>query len=586
MRLLIRLNLVLFFLAGASGAQNISGVYTSAGMGQSVCASWKAYLQGSMGDSVTSPLWITDGDGTFNDPHALNAVYTPGSSDILSRSVILSLTASRINSGAVVSDDMTLTITPSVPARPDVITGAPLIACPPLSGISLKINHDPAATNYVWSSLHPGVSFIPPSTADTQSVDLSPITTPEYVIYVTAFNLCGASPARAVHIKRVLKVSSVEGDVISCANSSKTYSCKRVEGAVSYKWKSTAGISFNGQTGPVITNDTSVNVSFSSNFKTGTISVAAMTPCLTGPFKTITVSDSLLVLGTVIGNTSVCPPGSQMYSILPVHGAEGYSWTLPSNTSGNSATNSVSVSFDSSFTGSGNLCVTATSICGITSVPACKEITKGPPVMPGIISGPAAGICSQTVNYSIETTPGISYNWQVPAGASIIGQRHGSSITVDIPSNMNTGRIRVSAVNNCGISPQQNLVVKGSPAKPPKIVSDIYPVYALSESVRFSSNIITTAAGCSYAWSYPSSATYISGQGTNNLVLNWGEESGSVILTATNSCGSSSNMYFVNINAKRETGNTNLQTDKPESVQAPDKTSSSFNLQAYPDAES
>src|SRR6185436_13339502 len=89
-----------------------------------------------------------------------------------------------------------------------------------------------------------------------------------------------------------------------------------------------------------------------------------------------------------------------------------------------------------------------------------------------------------------------------------------------------------------------------------------------------------------YAWSYPSSATYISGQGTNNLVLNWGEESGSVILTATNSCGSSSNMYFVNINAKRETGNTNLQTDKPESVQAPDKTSSSFNLQAYPDAES
>jgi len=68
-------------------------------------------------------------------------------------------------------------------------------------------------------------------------------------------------------------------------------------------------------------------------------------------------------------------------------------------------------------------------------------------------------------------------------------------------------------------------------------------------------------------------------------MLDWGDESGAVTLTATNSCGSSVKQNYVNIYAKREIDNTDQQSNSEKLRESEEKTAYSLNLQAYPDEE-
>ena len=56
-----------------------------AGVDQTVCMNEKVQLNGSVSGGATSGVWTTSGDGTFNDPTSLSAIYTQGSADQASR---------------------------------------------------------------------------------------------------------------------------------------------------------------------------------------------------------------------------------------------------------------------------------------------------------------------------------------------------------------------------------------------------------------------------------------------------------------------------------------------------------------------
>ena len=64
-------------------------------------------------------LWLTSGDGTFNDPTLLQPLYTPGTQDINNGNVILTMTIID-NDGYNYSDDMVLTFVhePKAPEKP------------------------------------------------------------------------------------------------------------------------------------------------------------------------------------------------------------------------------------------------------------------------------------------------------------------------------------------------------------------------------------------------------------------------------------------------------------------------------------
>jgi subtilisin-like proprotein convertase family protein len=88
-----------------------------AGPAQSVCASSPSVtLAGVIGGSATSATW-SGGTGTFNpNANTLNAIYTPGASEIIAGTATLTLTTNPSGPCSTVTDQVTITIYPAVTA--------------------------------------------------------------------------------------------------------------------------------------------------------------------------------------------------------------------------------------------------------------------------------------------------------------------------------------------------------------------------------------------------------------------------------------------------------------------------------------
>ncbi len=98
----------------------------SAGGDDSVCAGNTYLLAGTRGGGASSSTWTTLGDGLFSDPTIVNAVYTPGATDITNGTVMLIITTDNpAGPCAAVADSMNLRI--DAPAT--VIAGGPNGVC-------------------------------------------------------------------------------------------------------------------------------------------------------------------------------------------------------------------------------------------------------------------------------------------------------------------------------------------------------------------------------------------------------------------------------------------------------------------------
>lgn len=128
------------------------------------CAVGQYSLTGAASD-FTSVAWTTNGSGSFSDPANLNTTYTPGASDSLAGTVVLTLTATGdLECGyATHSDQLTLTIAP----LPYVEAGNNLNLC---AGETAPVN----ATTYhstaiQWITRGDG-TFVNPTLTATQYI--------------------------------------------------------------------------------------------------------------------------------------------------------------------------------------------------------------------------------------------------------------------------------------------------------------------------------------------------------------------------------------------------------------------------------
>ena len=67
------------------------GVIVNAGVDDEICSNSTFTMSGSIGGSASNAQWSTAGDGSFDDNTSLNAIYTPGPTDILNGSVLITL---------------------------------------------------------------------------------------------------------------------------------------------------------------------------------------------------------------------------------------------------------------------------------------------------------------------------------------------------------------------------------------------------------------------------------------------------------------------------------------------------------------
>ncbi|MDP1621242.1 MAG: T9SS type A sorting domain-containing protein [Bacteroidales bacterium] len=150
------------------------------------------------------------------------------------------------------------------------------------------------------------------------------------------------------------------------------------------------------------------------------------------------------------------------------------------------------------------------------------------PAAPGAITGNTAPCSGTNANYSVASVPGAtSYNWTIPAGASILSGQTTTSITVLWGTT--SGNVSVTAGNNCGSSSasQTAVTLTPSPSMPGTIIGP--STVCTGTTVSFN---VPPVAGVTNTWTVPPDATITTGQGTNAITVLWGSSAGFVSVVA------------------------------------------------------
>jgi uncharacterized protein (TIGR02145 family) len=259
---------------------------------------------------------------------------------------------------------------------------------------------------------------------------------------------------------------------------------------------------------------------------------------------TVTCNGSLTLAtpSAISGPAGVCRSSSgQVFTTPAIPGATSYIWTLPAGATGSSTTNSISLSFSSTYI-TGNICVKPANNC-IQGANYCRSIVyySAKPASPGAISGPVTGVCSgSTQVYSIAAvTNATNYNWTAPTNASIISGQGTTTATVSFNSSFVSGTLSVNA-SNCiaGTSANRTLTLASKPGTPGSIAGTFLGVCAGSTQT-YSCPVVTGATF--YTWTLPAGTTINSGQGTTSINITMGAAfvSGTISVSAGNGCGNS-----------------------------------------------
>jgi len=233
----------------------------------------------------------------------------------------------------------------------------------------------------------------------------------------------------------------------------------------------------------------------------------------------------------------ICMQSDLEYSIAPVSNANSYVWYVPDDMVIKSGQGTTEITVDAGMIDVGIIRVASSNNCANSPTWNGRTLeVHGTPDKPAEISGPANGVCeSSGINYSVPNIYGTSsYNWTVPDGVTITSGIGTSSIVVDFDQSFVTGYISVGVDNACGTSEESQLLVHCNPAMPetiygpqevaqnaPGIIYSVDPVYGASN----------------YIWTVPNKASIVSGQGSSNIVVNFGKKSGDVTVQTENACG-------------------------------------------------
>lgn len=446
---------------------------------------------------------------------------------------------------------LTVNVTTAAPAQNVVvppIVNLPAYACNGTNVSNINVPAVGNATQYIWDGPL-GTTFngnSSPYISNSPSINISfgslPTGASGYYIGVQAANACGVSLRKVQWVRGIVSVPSAiitaNNRTTECANTNANYSIASVGGATSYLWSITGDATVSG-TG------TTVTVNFGPTWTGGTLSVSAQTPCYTSPAKTIVLTTAAPPLGVMSGVFSTCVGSTQTYSVPAAAGVTSYTWSLPQNTYGSSASNAINVAINNGFTG-GNISVTATSICGVVTAPRIKTIISGAPPTPSLISGFSNGICNTVVSYSCPPQPGVTFIWSCSVGTIQSGQGT-NSVSISLGS-FTTGTVSVVSSNACGSSSTRTISIKGAPNTPAAITANPAVWCNNDAGVQFNSSLSGISGAYTLNWAVipASAATYVLGQGTNSYTVDWNSGNATISLTATNVCGSGTRTFNAN----------------------------------------
>ena len=198
-------------------------------------------------------------------------------------------------------------------------------------------------------------------------------------------------------------------------------------------------------------------------------------------------------------------------------------------------------------------------ICG--SPDTCSILDR-----PGLVSGdPNFGVCEQTYQYSIPSMSGATfgYRWEIPSGASFVGDSTTNTILVSFPVDIQSGLICVHGVNACGDGLDRCMAVFGAP----KPVEDISGNSSVCENDVEVYTWNSVPGSTEYNIILPDGATCLTSNPTitNSVVVEFGSAGGAISIIASNNCGNSDTTSLA-VEISCRTSNQNLYNVSQENL--------------------
>lgn len=356
---------------------------------------------GSTLGAGTTYLWSASNGGNITGPATnLNTtVDAPGDYQLL---------VCRNQGGAFCCDSVSVTVISSqnLPAVP-VLTGEDSLCLGQTT--SYQVAPVAGAASYTWT-VPANVTIL--SGQNTDSIQVTWNSATGGNICVTANNACGSSaPACfAVSVDQLPVAVLPLGDTVLCAGDTVLYTLSAAAGVVSWNWQISGGTLLSGN------GTDSVLVVWDGNLPSGTVCAVAAGNCGLSPINCINVVINTPPAQPVMsGDSMLCAGTMGNYSITALNGASGYFWTAPSGVNITSGQNTTAISVDWTAAPGGNVCVTASGVCG-AGPQQCFPVTVL--AQPVADAGAGGAVCSlQTALSATTSTAGSSGIWTVLPGA-------------------------------------------------------------------------------------------------------------------------------------------------------------------------
>jgi hypothetical protein len=243
-------------------------------------------------------------------------------------------------------------------------------------------------TNYVWTVPSGGIINYG---SGTNQIQVSWIIAGTQTVSVTYTNGAGCNPISPTVLNVTVnplpgQAGTITGAANVCAGANGiAYSVATIQNATTYVWALPPNATIASGAG---TN--SITVNFAANASSGDIIVYGNNICGNGtnspPFG-VTVTPLPAPAGNITGPDTVCQGSTdKVYTVPPITGATGYTWTLPTGATAVSGSNSNSITVDfSSNAVSGDITVYGSNSCGSGTVSPDFPVTVNPiPMTPTV----------------------------------------------------------------------------------------------------------------------------------------------------------------------------------------------------------
>jgi len=477
----------------------------------------------------------TDGTNLFNgsaasSPHNITVTLAAGSPQFWFTSVTNAL----FPTTGPTCDTATLLVTP------DPTVGTIVGPTNPCIGSSVRYYVDGGTTADTSKGWSVPVGWVITAGATTDTVTVT-VGAGSGNVGLTAFNRCNSTYRFiAVAPNDVPTVGAVVGPDTVCVGQTVQYA---VQGGLQNftppaTWSFPAGwvqqsLNSSGDTVTVLVGSVTA----------GSVSVSAANVCgsRTQILAVLDV-DSLPVVAGINGPATVCAGDTVTYSTQGASGnVQNSQWTVPGTWGilSGQGTGTITVRVG---TGSGNVQVQVTGVCG-TAQTSLAVTTLSLPQAPPMLQGDPTPCVGSIQVYNLPTPVSApnTVQWTVPTGWTVISGQNNDTIQVVVNS---SDTLRAVLTNSCGSITRQIAVVaqplpsfNGAGA----IVGSLTPCVGSNATYT----VGTVNNSTSLNWRVPATWTLVSGQGTNSITVTTTTDTGYVVVTATNACGSTSDSILV-----------------------------------------